>query len=690
MSYGVKYRGDFYDSDNKLCRVDICQDGYSGVINDLVFGDTPVVLKMDSANQPIYQPIKTTSIEINLFKSYFTQYDEFQNNDDKQYIVKFYVDSVLNFSGWLITRGIVEPYRSVPYILNLQVVDGINRLKDVKFVTPTTIYTRPFYGDYYYRAWRITMKEIFQQVMANLPPDYTIRSYCNLFADDNGTGYNILAGGNYINYELIKGKSVYEALEMIINSTGHKLVVEKTTVKIYSLKEQEQFAYNELVSYTDYDTNFDITGTGTETYSKLNVGTNLKLQPGGTITKNPAYKQFVIEADYGRLDNVLIPGDLSNAVVIDDNDNATIYFYEKSSSAIEVIAKEGLDKKLLLETFFNSGYNYNDNFVTLHVKLKDVPPANGTRGRLKFKFDMKLGDTAYTQLNHYFTIINSPVFENYRADNPPFASYLFAYQEIQFYGGKWWWAYTDPSPGNYQSFPFVTNQWQTIEFDLNGPKPLDNNDIIFVIGPADKQSENESYPFQFRNITLSFYNTDENGNQVLYPAGENVTVVNNNTGLFASEPYKIELASMPDTIYGEQAYNLIHIYKSCLLIETTAPNFFEMKDVYHATAPTTLQPLQDYIGRLIAGTATISQSVVNCDLLGELTSLLAPIYNIEEPNKMYFIGSCSYDFKRKRGKYELLQYVPYVGDDWDRILTEDGYLVLAENDDELITEKNYI
>lgn len=690
MAYNVRYSGEFFDADGTVCRIDICQDGYSGVINNIVFGNDPVIIKMDSANQPIYQSIKTTSIEINLLKTYFTQYDEFQNNDDKEYIVRLYVNNIIRFSGWLITSGITEPYRSVPYILSFQCVDGINRLKDIDFTTPTSIYTKEFSGDYYYRAWRVSIAEIMAEVMANMTPDYTIRSYCNLFADNDGTGFNILAGKNYINYELVKGSSVYDALEKIVKGIGHKLVIDGTIIKIYSLKELEQWAYGEHVSYTDYDNDFNIITSGTELVETKQINVDFKLKTGATKTKNPAYKQFVLTVDYGRLDNVLIPGIIENSVTIDDNNNATVHFFKKSSNLVKVMAKEMTDKKFALDVSYSSGnYNFNDNFLKLHFKLKDVPPLYGTRGRLRFSIDFKLGDTKYDDLDHYYTIVNNPDFIGFIY---PYDGYISHFALYKFeYDDAWGWCYLNPpTPGHYQSFPNATDKWQTIEFDLVHSLPLKNNDLTFVITPADHQSSNKSYPFQFKNISLTFYNTDDDGNRLLYPSGEKLTVVNNVNGLFNNDEIKIELASMPDEIYGEKAYNLMHIYKSCIIIETNAPNFFEVKNIYHSSNPANLQQLQDYIGRLIASTASISQSVINCDLLGELNSWLNPIINTEEPNSLYIIGSGSYNFKRKEGKYELLQYVPYVGDEWDRILTEDGSIVLAENSDEFLTEKNFI
>lgn len=677
MGYGIKYRGDFYDASNTLCRIDILQDSYSGTINELIFSDTPVLKKLDSQNKPIYDAIKTSSLEINLLKSYFTQYDDFQNRDDKEFLVRLYIDGILDFEGWLITAGIVEPYRSVPYILSLQIVDGINRLKDVDFVLPSNTYTRPFYNDWYYMAWRVTMRDIMAQVMANLPDNYTLINYSNLLCDDGTVGYPIISPSNYINLDLVKDKSLYECLEFIVKNTGSKLVVEGAKVKIFTLKEQEIWANNGTTTYIEYDSTFTQIDSGNVTINRLTIGDELKLLTGGTITKNPAAKEVTINVDYGLRNNCFIPGDFTqyanvNNGVIELNNwfkagNTGVY-----GDHIDAYIIEDKDEKYLKLVGKNDAGSFGECCLFTKIRFKDLIPdvATSKNGKIRITLDSKVDLGTYA----FLKILNSD----------PLVSPMRYLRKPTTY---WLW----DTITNFVDIPRIPTSRQddwytaTIDFDVNSADTLYENDLYIFLGCFGGPSPWITY---YKNIRISFINVLDDNSITTLDKGENLTVVNNATGLFSSQKYELKLASIPATVNGYATYNPMMAYSSALVIERTAPDYFVMQNVYHSSDDSIKQPLQDYIGRLIAGTATISQSVISCSLMGKLLSWLTPIMNVEEPNKIYFIGSGNYDVKRNRGNYELLQYVAYIGDDWDRILTEDSSFILAENDDELITEIN--
>lgn len=679
MAYGVKYSGSFYDRDNNLCLVEILKDGYAGVVNNLVFGDTPVVLKLDEQNKPIYEPIKTTSLEINLIKTYFTQYEEFLNSDDKSYLVNLYVATNLIFSGWLITSGIQEPYRSVPYILSLQAVDGINRLKDVTFVIPSNMFTRPANTEYFYRAWRVSIKDIMSQIMAALPPVYTIRNYSNLVAYDLFSYNPILGENNYLHFDLVKDKSLFDCLDILIKSTGHKITIENTIVKIYSLKEVEKWTANEAIPYIDYDTTYTPTGTGTELISKQTIGVDFELLPNGVTTKNAALKSVEVKSDFGLLDNLFIPGDLNKSVSV-ENGIAIIYNWSKvdidgnPTNDFTVTVKEDEGGRFFV--LKSVGIIAANMYLKATMRFKDIYPAiDNKNSRFEISFESR-------------SIADSDIFPvGIKIINPdPSTTDLRFINRVD---GEYIW---DTTSGDLTDVYLIENEktenWTKKIFKLDGSNiPLYDNGDLEIYLFCNSLNTKETH---YRNIQIRLYHENSDGSTVYLQPSETVEVVNNAQGLFKKENFEIKIATMPESYNGMTVYNAVHACKAGMFVERTPGDVYYLGRVYNTEFITLGEPLQDYIGKMIAATASISQKVVNCDLLGSLNSWLTPIFNIEEPNMIYLIGSGSFDIKRKRGKFELLQFVPYVGDDWDRILTEDSYLVLAENDDELLTEKNIL
>lgn len=133
MAYGVKYRLTFGDVAGKDFRLEIHKDGYSGTVLDLVGGESPVIIEWQS-NDDIYFPIIGSICKINLIKTSGVTYEEFYNNDEKEFQVHIFCflsgAYTLIWKGWLVSDLYREAVLSEPYPLQLTAVDGLGFLKN--------------------------------------------------------------------------------------------------------------------------------------------------------------------------------------------------------------------------------------------------------------------------------------------------------------------------------------------------------------------------------------------------------------------------------------------------------------------------------------------------------------------------------------------------------------------------------
>ena len=133
MAYGVKYRFDFYSKINNLQnRIDILEDGFVGsVITLQSMGGTPITIKWDGgdfdkdvsiiASEAVLEFVQTDDFDI----------DTFFSNTDLKYKVNHYVNSVLNWTGFLQTDDLQQPFLDPPNIFTVRAVDGLSFLKTV-------------------------------------------------------------------------------------------------------------------------------------------------------------------------------------------------------------------------------------------------------------------------------------------------------------------------------------------------------------------------------------------------------------------------------------------------------------------------------------------------------------------------------------------------------------------------------
>lgn len=131
----IKYRGEFLAQQTELThRIDIIQSDFSGSITEVIMGDIPIELNKPLSNDydkfPLLNP---TSATINLVSLKNFQYFNLFTQNDRKYLVNYYIDDVLNWRGYILPSVFSEPYEAIPYVTSIIATDNIEELSKTEY-----------------------------------------------------------------------------------------------------------------------------------------------------------------------------------------------------------------------------------------------------------------------------------------------------------------------------------------------------------------------------------------------------------------------------------------------------------------------------------------------------------------------------------------------------------------------------
>ncbi len=139
MAYGQKYSVLFATRADKDVELKIWQDGYVGAVNSLQGVDLSLEY-IPSSDDP-YEPIFASQLGVTIdFTDDLSDIINFTNIDDRYTYVEMYVNSVIEWVGFVINDNVQISYSTGRKLVSFNATDGLGMLKDVKFV--------PFAGNY--------------------------------------------------------------------------------------------------------------------------------------------------------------------------------------------------------------------------------------------------------------------------------------------------------------------------------------------------------------------------------------------------------------------------------------------------------------------------------------------------------------------------------------------------------------
>ena len=141
MSWGVKYRCQFYDFQNqRLSKVDILEDGYASSITTLTGFQNPFSLSYNAdawinGSEAIFSFIAT--------QANASTYDgEFLADDYRAKKLKYYADGTnLTWCGWLKPENASRSYHDLKPVYQLSATDGIGDLSDIDYLNSGVSYS---------------------------------------------------------------------------------------------------------------------------------------------------------------------------------------------------------------------------------------------------------------------------------------------------------------------------------------------------------------------------------------------------------------------------------------------------------------------------------------------------------------------------------------------------------------------
>jgi hypothetical protein len=136
MSFGTKYRCEFYDLGGLDWKVDFEWSGYdpgSGITEMQASGNPLTIEPLADADDLHESPIHGTKADLRVMATSSFQYDPFYVLGDTEVRTSIYRNGSLYFRGYVLPSSLSEPYNDTPYEVTISSADGLGYLRQVKY-----------------------------------------------------------------------------------------------------------------------------------------------------------------------------------------------------------------------------------------------------------------------------------------------------------------------------------------------------------------------------------------------------------------------------------------------------------------------------------------------------------------------------------------------------------------------------
>lgn len=132
-SDNVKYRLDYRNAQNQRCRVDIYYKDFAGEIIPIKGVEGKACIIDYDQSEDLYEPICSSKASISIFQEGQIDILQIQQSNDVDMKIRFYVDGVLKWRGFLVPDGVQQMFEATPYELNLTATDGLRMLDTIDY-----------------------------------------------------------------------------------------------------------------------------------------------------------------------------------------------------------------------------------------------------------------------------------------------------------------------------------------------------------------------------------------------------------------------------------------------------------------------------------------------------------------------------------------------------------------------------
>lgn len=310
----AKYSIPYKDYFQNTCRVDITPaTGWDGETVQLraVLGGAFLL----SYENDIYEPLANSKASISVYQQEDTLIDilELQTANDRDFIVEWFFNGSLKWSGFLVPEGIVQTFMPMPFVLNLNATDGLMLMSGIPYTHEDLTGGKTIIN--YFRHI------LFTKLGINIPLRWISTLSNDGFSSNDalsedvnwgqqgGEGYTDIYGNTkscgYIIEEMLRSISA-----RLYQSNGRWVIERINDVSTGS------YNYSEISGTSGYSittgsasVNKSITGNG-------GVGDYFFIQEDPLITVEPALKSVIVTYDQDQRSNVLPNGNMD--IVEDD------------------------------------------------------------------------------------------------------------------------------------------------------------------------------------------------------------------------------------------------------------------------------------------------------------------------------------------------------------------------------------
>ncbi len=140
MAYGEKYYHEYCDTYGNVCRISILEDEYAGATSEVEAQENPILITYDSDSDFKFDPVRSSSCEV--FLTFGTgngiDFEEFWTADERKFKVEHYIDSEIDWVGYVIPNGFGYELKGGVYYASIQASDGLSTLSSLNFLDDTT------------------------------------------------------------------------------------------------------------------------------------------------------------------------------------------------------------------------------------------------------------------------------------------------------------------------------------------------------------------------------------------------------------------------------------------------------------------------------------------------------------------------------------------------------------------------
>lgn len=440
-SYSERWRLEFDSKVNTFSyKVSIFERDYAGSVSEVKGADTPFILKYEGDNEDKFKQIIASKATINLTVETSGQFEDIFSGDERQFLVKFYIDEgagyVLEWQGYVLQESYEENWQAEPFYISFYATDGLGDLESEQFNGGDVI------------KGNKSLISILSTCLVPTDLGINIRSAINRFETNHDqTASDDPLAQTYFDTYFLNGKTCAEVLEELLKTFGARIFQSSAVFWIVSIEDtiSSSLPYRVFNSSGTYQSNSTLSPQIDIEYPGITDTLNWTGIPLMRI-KN-GYKRVSITHNLGLVNNIFYTGRFHE----DDYDSNTRLFKDI-----------GID---LLQAY---GADYG---------LKEI--RNGQSEHC-FYIDFTNADTVSLNFPFIYTL-SKTVTQNATIDFYKFSFYYYVNSQSLFTRFDWQIKmgsnYLQPD-GNFSSdtdFQYVPiyvdsseyNRWNKFEFDFS-------------------------------------------------------------------------------------------------------------------------------------------------------------------------------------------------------------------------------